>query len=52
MKKSTKIILSLVAALSAAICLVCCFFIFQYFRGSKVLEEIRELDGVLFAEEL
>ena len=43
MKKSTKIILSLVAALSAAICLVCCFFIFQYFRGGQLNDQVGAL---------
>ena len=45
MKRSTKIILGVVAAAAAAVCVVCCLIIFQYFRGSKVLEEVEQLTG-------
>lgn len=45
MKRSTKIILGIVAAAAAAVCVVCSLIIFQYFRGSKVLEEVEQLTG-------
>ena len=45
MKRSTKIVLGVVAAAAAAVCVVCCLIIFQYFRGSKVLEEVEQLTG-------
>ena len=45
MKRSTKILLGIVAAAAAAVCVVCCLIIFQYFRGSKVLEEMEQLTG-------
>ena len=40
MKRSVKILLSLVAILSAAVCLVCCFYIYQYFRGDMVNDKM------------
>ena len=45
MKRSTKIVLGVVAAAAAVVCVVCCLIIFQYFRGSKVLEEVEQLTG-------
>lgn len=43
MKKSTKILLGLVALLSAGLCVVCCLFIAQYFRGAALNETLEEL---------
>lgn len=43
MKRSTKIILSVVAVLAAMVCIVCCLLIFQYVRGGMLNEEVEEL---------
>lgn len=43
MKKSVKILLSLLAIAALAICLVCCFFIYQYFRGGMLNDQMGEL---------
>ena len=43
MKKSVKILLSLLAITSAAICIACCFFIYQYFRGGMLNDQMEEL---------
>ena len=45
MKRSVKIILALVAVLAAAVCLVCCFYIYQYFRGDMVNDKVDDLVG-------
>ena len=45
MKRSTKIMLGIVAAVAAAVCIACCLIIFQYFRGGKVLDEMEQLTG-------
>lgn len=43
MKRSTKVILSVVAVIAALVCLVCCLLIFQYIRGGMLNEEVEEL---------
>ena len=43
MKRSTKIILSIVAALSGLVCVVCCLLIFQYVRGGMLNNEMEQL---------
>ena len=42
MKKRTKIILGILAVISAAVCLACCVFIWQYFRGSQLNERMEQ----------
>jgi len=43
MKRSTRTILYIVAALAALVCVVCCVIIFQYVRGGMVTGEVGEL---------
>lgn len=40
MKRSTKIILSIIAALASLVCLFCCLFIYQYFRGGQLNDRV------------
>ena len=45
MKRSTKIVLSVVAALSGLVCIVCCLLILQYVRGGMLNSEVEQLVG-------
>lgn len=40
MKPIVKILLSVVAVVAAAICVLCCLFIYQYFRGGNLTETV------------
>jgi len=40
MKRLTKILLWIVAVLSTLICLFCCLYIYQYFRGGKLTDTV------------
>ena len=40
MKRITKILLSLVAVVSALICVLCCLYIYQYFRGGNLTDTV------------
>ena len=46
MKRSTKIILGVVSVLAAAVCIVCCLLIYQYFKGSALNEKVEELTSL------
>lgn len=43
MKRSARIILSVVAVLAALVCIVCCLLIYQYVRGGMLNGEVEEL---------
>ena len=43
MKRSTKIILGVVAAVAAVVCIVCCLLIFQYVKGGMLNDKVEEL---------
>ena len=45
MKRGTKILLASVAVLAAAVCIVCCLLIYQYWRGSALNEDVDALTG-------
>ena len=40
MKPVVKILLSVVAVVAAAICVLCCLYIYQYFRGGQLTETV------------
>lgn len=40
MKRSVKILLSLVAVLACIVCVLCCLYIYQYFRGGRLTETV------------
>lgn len=40
MKRSTKILLSAVAVLASCVCILCCLYIYQYFRGGKLNDTV------------
>ena len=42
MKRGTKILLSLVAVLASCVCLLCCLYIYQYFRGGRLNDTVAD----------
>ena len=52
MKKRTKILLGILSVLSAGLCLVCCLFIFQYFRGGALNDQMEELTNAIWGEDI
>lgn len=43
MRRSVKILLCIIAGISIIICILCCLYIYQYFRGSMLNDRISEL---------